>query len=78
VPRRLTITLPDMALADTRDVAHIHGVAGLTGDRTTLSMAGRFRPNHHTTSDVGLIGGGDLPMPGEGSPAHHGMLFLDA
>ena len=32
---------------------------------------------HHTISDVGLIGGGHVPLPGEVSPAHHGIPFLD-
>jgi magnesium chelatase family protein len=29
-------------------------------------------------SIAGLIGGGQVPRPGEGSPAPHGRLFLGA
>jgi magnesium chelatase family protein len=36
-----------------------------------------FRPSHHTISDVGMIGGGHVPMLGEVWLAYNGMLFLD-
>jgi magnesium chelatase family protein len=55
----------------------IHSVAGLTGDRTAVVTTRLFRAPHHTISDAGLIGGGQVPMPGEVSLAHHGVLLLD-
>jgi magnesium chelatase family protein len=36
-----------------------------------------YHARHHTISDVGLIGGGHVPMPGNVSRAHHGVLLLD-
>jgi hypothetical protein len=50
---------------------------GLTGDRTTVVTTRSCRAPHQTISDVGLIGGGHVPLPGEVSRAHHGVLFLD-
>jgi magnesium chelatase family protein len=67
-----------MALAEAIETTHIHCVAGLTDDRTALVMTRPSRAPHHTSSDGGWIGGGHVPMPGEVSLAHHGVLFLDA
>jgi len=75
--RRLATILPAMTLAEALETTRIHSVAGLTGGRTAFVTMRPFRAPHHTISDVGLIGSGQLPMPGEVSLAHHGILFLD-
>jgi magnesium chelatase family protein len=75
--RRLTPILPAMTLPEAVETTRIHSVAGLTGARTALVTTRPFRAPHHTLSDAGLIGGGQVPMPGEVSLAHHGILFLD-
>jgi magnesium chelatase family protein len=75
--RRLTTILPAMTLAEAIETTRLPRVAGLTGDRTALVTTRPFRAPHHTISDVGLIGGGQVPMPGEVSLAHHGVLCLD-
>jgi hypothetical protein len=66
-----------MTLAEAIETTRIHRVYGRTGDRTALVTTRPFRAPHHTISDAGLIGGGHVPMPGEVSLAHNGVLFLD-
>jgi magnesium chelatase family protein len=75
--RRLTTSLPAMPPEAIETSCIYHSVAGLTGDRTALVTTRPCRAPHHTISDVGLIGGGQVPTPGEVSLAHHGVLFLD-
>jgi magnesium chelatase family protein len=69
--------LPAMTLAEALETTRIHRVAGRTGARTAVVTTRPCRAPHHTISDVGLIGGGQVPMPGEVSLAHRGVLFLD-
>jgi magnesium chelatase family protein len=75
--RRLTTILPEMTLAEAIDTTRIHRVAGLTGAHIALVTTRPCHTPHHTISDVGLINGGHVPMPGEVSLAHHGILCLD-
>jgi magnesium chelatase family protein len=75
--RRLTTVLPAMTLAEAIESMPNHHVAGIIADRRALVTTGPCRAPHHTISDAGLIGGGHVPMPGEVSLAHHGVLFLD-
>jgi magnesium chelatase family protein len=75
--RRLTTILPAMTLPEAIETTRIHRVAGLTGDRAASVTTRPFRAPQHTISDVGLIGGGQVSMPGDVSRAHQGILFLD-
>jgi magnesium chelatase family protein len=75
--RRLPALLPPLSTEEALEVTSIHSVAGLLSASGGLSRARPFRAPHHTVSEVGLVGGGDGPRPGEVSLAHHGVLFLD-
>ena len=74
--RRIPTILPAMPLAEALETTRIHRVAGLTAARTAVVTRRPCRAPHHTISDVGLIGGGQVPMPGEGSLVHHGVSML--
>jgi magnesium chelatase family protein len=67
---------PALTKEETLEVVKIHSVAGLP-IKDILLGARPFRSPHHIISDVGLIGGGSAPRPGEISLAHRGVLFLD-
>ena len=75
--RRLPGILPPMTFDEALETTRIHSVAGFLKEGRALLSSRPFRAPHHTISDVALVGGGQIPHPGEVSLAHNGVLFLD-
>lgn len=75
--KRLPTILPDMNFEESLETTKIHSVMGLIPPESSLIVTRPFRSPHHTISDAGLIGGGQIPKPGEVSLSHNGVLFLD-
>jgi magnesium chelatase family protein len=74
---RLTTILPDMTLAEAIETTRLQSMAGLTGAPTAVVTTRPCRAPHHRIAAVGRIGGGQGPLPGHVSRAHHGMRWLD-
>ena len=77
IAKRIPTIIPDPSLDDFIDILMIHSAAGMTITHKLNFLQRPFRSPHHTISDVGLLGGGTIPGPGEISLAHNGVLFLD-
>ena len=75
--RRLATILPPMTFEEAIETTKVHSIMGILKDRQPILATRPFRSPHHTISDVALIGGGQIPRPGEVSLAHNGVLFLD-
>ncbi len=75
--RTLPSILPSLTESEALEVTKIYSVTGNLPAGESMIKFRPFRAPHHTTSRIGLIGGGTHPAPGEISLAHRGVLFLD-
>jgi len=77
IAKRIPTIMPAPILEESLEILSIHSAAGQTLSGPAVFGRRPVRNPHHTISDVGLLGGGTIPGPGEISLAHNGVLFLD-
>lgn len=75
---RIPLILPDLSTEQSPEVTALHSVAGALVDGQGLVRRPPWFAPHHSASAASVLGGGTGRVrPGEVSPAHHGVLFLD-
>lgn len=69
--------LPPLREEEVTELAKIYSVSGLFDERKEKLSVRPFRSPHYSVTRAALVGGGAVPVPGEISLAHKGILFLD-
>ncbi len=75
--KRLPSILPPLTFEEALETTAIYSVSGKLPADQPLVVQRPFCAPHHTVSDAGLIGGGNVPKAGLVSLAHNGILFMD-
>lgn len=77
IAKRIPTIIPDLNFEESMEITKIYSALGLLDQDYPLVQKRPFRCVHHTVTRSALIGGGMIPMPGEITLAHGGVLFLD-
>lgn len=75
--KRVPTILPRLEPRESLETTRIYSAMGRLRPGQPLMAQRPYRSPHHTISDAGLVGGGSIPVPGEISLSHNGILFLD-
>jgi magnesium chelatase family protein len=74
--QRLKTIMPPMSTNEIIETSKIYSVSNKNNEYNLITQR-PYREPHHTTSQIGLVGGGTYIEPGEISLAHNGILFMD-
>lgn len=77
IASRVPGILPALTEEESLEIARIYSIAGLLPENDPVIRERPFRHPHHTITPQALAGGGKIPVPGEITLAHRGVLFLD-
>ena len=75
--KRLPTILPEISFNEAIETTKIYSLTGGLNRDKPIFATRPFRFPHHTISYAGMVGGGNIPKPGEISLAHNGVLFID-
>ncbi|MDD4362776.1 MAG: YifB family Mg chelatase-like AAA ATPase, partial [Atribacterota bacterium] len=75
--KRIPTILPSLTIEESIEITRLYSISNRSNYDYPIITTRPFRSPHHTISNIGLIGGGRIPKPGEISMAHNGVLFLD-